>query len=199
MDFLSSHEDMQKQQTTDHPVQTSACLLGGKPANGQLLHTAKVSNSVFPCFMAKPELLQIFGMVIVSRAKFMFVEYDESVLWSCSFVAPNLSSRILMADDIPAGIHTKQLAFTRESINERSQFMGMYPQQNQMLQLLSPGPMDASKPDTKDQLSRRVVEGGSTGDRAKMKTNSSLKLALSICALHAWPLFSKHLPFSELQ
>ena len=63
MDFLSSHEEMQQQLVMDRGMQTSAHLLGGKPANGQLLYAAEVSNSVFTRFMAKPELLQIFGMV----------------------------------------------------------------------------------------------------------------------------------------
>lgn len=63
MDFLSSHEEMQQQLVMDHGMQTSARLLGGKPANGQLLRTAEVSSSVFTHFVAKPEPVQIFGMV----------------------------------------------------------------------------------------------------------------------------------------
>ena len=72
---------------------------------------------------------------------------------------------------------------TRESIKDRSQFMGMYPKQNQVLQLLSPPPMDALKPNMKDPPGRRVVGEGSTGDRAKMITDASLKLAFNIYTL----------------
>lgn len=144
----------------------------------------------------------------VSHALAMFIEYAEAALRSCSILAPTLSSWIFNgrrhrgrhSSRNPYKTLIKLLYFTtRESINERSQFMGTYPKQNQMLQLLSPPPMNALKLDTKDQPARRVVGEGSTGDRAKMITNASLKLAFNIDLLRFWPLFPKHLPFSELQ
>lgn len=73
--------------------------------------------------------------------------------------------------------------------------MGTYPKQNQMLLLLSPPPMDALKPDTKDQPGRRVVGEGSTGDRAKMITDTSPKLAFSTYPLRFWPLFKEPATF----
>lgn len=93
LDFLSRHEEMQQQLVVGHDMQTSASLLGGKPATDNCFMQLR---SLIPSPQVSWQNQNFYRFLewwkIVSHAQTMFVEYVEAVLCSCSILAPSLSS-----------------------------------------------------------------------------------------------------------